>query len=92
VATIWSAIRVRHPTFCAAVAADARITARYRGERDEFRSPLDAACQAIRLAWVSDAFLAQVLHRAKARGQVLLVARALRPRRRGKSEQRRITG
>ena len=32
---------------------------------------MDAARQAIRLAWVSDAFLAQVLYRAKARGQAL---------------------
>jgi hypothetical protein len=38
VETIWSAIRVRHPTFCAAVAADARITARYRGERRRGKS------------------------------------------------------
>jgi hypothetical protein len=53
------------------VAADARIAARYRGERDEFHSRLDTAGQAIRLAWVSDAFLAQMLYRAKARGQVL---------------------
>ena len=51
--------------------ADARITARYRGERDEFHSRLDTACQAIRLAWVSDAFLAQALYRAKARAQAL---------------------
>ena len=51
--------------------ADARITARYRGERDEFHSRLDAARQAIRLAWVSDAFLAQALYRVKARAQAL---------------------
>lgn len=51
--------------------ADARITARYRGERDEFRSRTDTAAQMLRLAWVSDAFLAQALYRAKARLQAL---------------------
>ena len=51
--------------------ADARISAHYRGERDQFRSKTDAAVQALRLAWVSDAFLAQVLYRAKARMQAL---------------------
>jgi serine O-acetyltransferase len=71
VETIWSSIRARHPAFWAAVVADARITARYRGERDEFHSRLDTARQAIRLAWVSDAFLAQALYRAKARAQAL---------------------
>jgi serine O-acetyltransferase len=42
-----------------------------RGERQEFRSRLDAAAQIARLAWVSDAFLAQALYRAKARLQAL---------------------
>ena len=46
--------------------ADARATAAYRGERADFRSPLDAALGLVRLAWVSDAFLAQALYRAKA--------------------------
>lgn len=36
-----------------------------------FRSRLDAALQVLRLAWVSDAFLAQALYRAKARMQAL---------------------
>jgi serine O-acetyltransferase len=71
VETIWSSIRARHPAFWAAVVADARIAARYRGERDEFHSRLDTVRQAIRLAWVSDAFLAQALYRAKARAQAL---------------------
>ena len=35
------------------------MTARYRGERHDFRSGLDAAVQMLRLALVSDAFLAQ---------------------------------
>jgi serine O-acetyltransferase len=47
------------------------VTALHRGERHEFRSNLDAASQALRLAWVSDAFLAQALYRAKARLQAL---------------------
>jgi serine O-acetyltransferase len=64
-------LRARHPRLREAVAADARITARLRGERHEFRSRADLALQALRLAWVSDAFLAQALYRAKARGQAL---------------------
>jgi serine O-acetyltransferase len=51
--------------------ADARVTARFRGERHEFRSGVDAALQILRLAWVSDAFLAQAFYRAKARLQAL---------------------
>lgn len=62
----WRELRARHPPFRRALMADARITARYRGERDSFRSPLDAAVQVARLAWASDAFLAQALYRAKA--------------------------
>ena len=68
-AAFWRALRARHPGWRAAVLADARLTAAYRGERSEFRSPLDAALQVCRLAWVSDAFLAQALYRAKARLQ-----------------------
>ena len=45
------------------------MTALHRGERHEFRSQLDAAAQIVRLVWVSDAFLAQALYRAKARMQ-----------------------
>lgn len=59
-------IRSRFPGFRVAVAADAAITARYRGERHEYRSAFDAAAQALRLCLVSDAFLGQVLYRAKA--------------------------
>ena len=62
----WRALRARHPAFREAVREDARVTALHRGERHEFRSGRDAALQALRLAWVSDAFLAQVLYRAKA--------------------------
>jgi len=68
---VWRDIRARHPRLREALVADARITAGYRGERDEFRSRTDAAVQMLRLAWVSDAFLAQALYRAKARMQAL---------------------
>jgi serine O-acetyltransferase len=67
--SFWSDIRSRHPPLREALLADARVTARFRGERDEFRSPLDAAAQALRLAWTSDAYLAQALYRVKARLQ-----------------------
>lgn len=65
----WRAIRARHPHFREAVLEDARLTAFYRGERSEFRSGRDALVQVVRLAWESDAFLAQVAYRAKARLQ-----------------------
>ena len=59
-------VRHRHPGLRAAVLADARCTAAFRGERHEFRSPLDAALQVVRLAVVSDAFLGQISYRVKA--------------------------
>lgn len=65
----WSALRARHPRLGEAVREDARVTAMHRGERHAFRSRLDAAVQIGRLAWVSDAFAAQVLYRIKARAQ-----------------------
>jgi serine O-acetyltransferase len=64
-------VRSRHPRFWEAVVADAGITARYRGERADFTSPLDAALQILRLMLEADAFLAQVAYRAKARMQTL---------------------
>jgi serine O-acetyltransferase len=67
----WTALRARHPRLRDALPEDARVTARHRGERHEFRSTLDTAVQIARLAWVSDAFLAQVLYRVKARLQAL---------------------
>ncbi len=63
----------RHPRLREVLVADARMSALHRGERHEFRSRLDAALQIVRLAWVSDAYLAQALYRAKARGQALRV-------------------
>lgn len=65
------ALAARHPGLREALPADARVTALHRGERHEFRSRLDAAVQIARLAWVSDAFLAQALYRVKARLQRL---------------------
>jgi serine O-acetyltransferase len=65
----WSALRRRHPGLREAVREDARVTAMHRGERHEFRSRLDTALQVGRLAWVSDAFAAQLLYRVKARAQ-----------------------
>ena len=70
-AAFWKALRQRHPGFREAVVEDARVTALHRGERHEFRSALDSALQVLRLAWASDAFLAQVAYRAKARLQAL---------------------
>jgi serine O-acetyltransferase len=65
----WRALRARHPRLWTALAADVRATALHRGERHEFRSKLDVLAQALRLAWVSDAFLGQELYRLKARLQ-----------------------
>lgn len=63
--------RAEHPRFFDALIADARTTAAYRAERFEFRGRIDAVTQALRLMWVSDAFAAQALYRAKARLQAL---------------------
>ncbi len=42
---VWRDIRARHPRLREAIVADARVTARYRGERYEFAGPLDTALQ-----------------------------------------------
>ena len=62
----WRDLRARHPSLREALVADARITADFRGERHEFSSSADAARQMLRLALVSDAYLAQALYRLKA--------------------------
>jgi serine O-acetyltransferase len=67
----WASIRARHPRLRDAVREDARVTAMHRGERHRFRSRADALAQILRLAYVSDAFLAQILYRLKARSQAL---------------------
>jgi serine O-acetyltransferase len=59
-------IRAKHPRFWPAVVADARVACAWRGEREEFRNGFDAAAQVVRLMCVTDAFLGQVLYRAKA--------------------------
>jgi serine O-acetyltransferase len=66
-----AALAERHPHFFEALIADARITAAMRGERHQFRSRADALVQALRLIWVSDAFLAHAAYRLKARLQAL---------------------
>src|SRR5437660_1412707 len=71
VARTPSSIRSRHPRFRDALLADARATARHRGERSEFTSRADAVVQVVRLACLSDAFLAQALYRLKARLQAI---------------------
>jgi serine O-acetyltransferase len=65
----WAALRARHPGLRHAIREDARVTAMHRGERHEFRSRADTILQVARLAWVSDAFAAQILYRLKARAQ-----------------------
>jgi serine O-acetyltransferase len=66
-----AARRANHPRFFTALIGDARTTAAYRAERFEFHGRADALMQALRLMWVSDAFAAQALYRAKARMQAL---------------------
>lgn len=61
-------LRKQHPKFFRAVAADARITLAYRGEESDV-SGFSLVFQIVRLIWVSDAFLAQVFYRARARLQ-----------------------
>jgi serine O-acetyltransferase len=70
-AALWASIRARHPRLWIALKEDARVTAMHRGERAVFGSFLDTFVQIIRLAWVSDAFVAQALYRCKARWQAL---------------------
>jgi serine O-acetyltransferase len=70
-AAFWASIRARHPRLWPALKEDARVTAMHRGERHAFGSRLDTVAQIVRLAWVSDAFLAQALYRCKARWQAL---------------------
>jgi serine O-acetyltransferase len=66
-----ASVHARHPKFWEAIRADARMTAAYRSERYEFRSTVDEAMRFLRLLVVTDALLAQVCYRAKARLQAL---------------------
>jgi len=63
---IYAEIRSKHPRFVEAVLADARLTASLRGERADFRSAFDAFVHVLRLAVVTDAFVAQIAYRGKA--------------------------
>lgn len=45
--------------------ADIPAALKYRGERSEIRDKWDLALQGVRLAWVSDAFLAQAVYRGR---------------------------
>jgi serine O-acetyltransferase len=74
----WRALLASHPPFAAAVVADAVVTAARRGERHEYRSPLDAAVQVVRLSLVTESFFAQVCYRGKARCQALRIPLAPR--------------
>jgi serine O-acetyltransferase len=62
----WRTLRAQHPPLREALVADAKATAGYRGERQEFTSRADTAAQMLRLALVSDAYLGQALYRLKA--------------------------
>ncbi len=66
-------VRAGQPRFTTAVVRDAKLYAKARGERHEFRGRLDAACQVVRLMWSADAFFAMVLYRAQARLDALRV-------------------
>jgi serine acetyltransferase len=65
-AEFWRSVRARHPGFLDAVAADARIAARRLGDNRMFASRVEGLVHAVRLSFVTDAFLALVCYRAKA--------------------------
>jgi serine O-acetyltransferase len=68
---LMRAVRARHPRLRDALVADAEVTAAFRGERHDFDGAADTLFNIIRLAWSSDAFLAQSFYRVKARLQAL---------------------
>ncbi len=72
---LWDAAaasaRSKQPRFIEAVVGDAKVTASIRGRQSEFNGPIDTLVQVLRLMVETDAFLAQVLYRAKVRLQVL---------------------
>lgn len=60
-------VQERHPLFADAVAADLRVALIQRGDGDRIvGSRFDLVREVMRLAWLSDAFGALVLYRAKA--------------------------
>lgn len=64
-------LRARHPGLRHAVLADARVSSAFRGKPLGGVGDRRVLLEAARLAWGSDAFLAQVLYRGKARLQAL---------------------
>lgn len=64
-ALLRAGLDAQQPAFWAAVRADARITASFRSEHDDFRSRWDALGQVVRLSLITDSFFAQVCYRAK---------------------------
>lgn len=68
---LWRQIHGSHPRFRKAVLADALVALWHLGEPRELGSKAEKVVQIIRLAWISDAFLALMLYRAKARLQAL---------------------
>lgn len=61
------AVQAQHPPFTEAVAADLRVALRQRGDGGRsVATRADLVREALRLAWLSDAFGALVLYRAKA--------------------------
>jgi serine O-acetyltransferase len=62
---------VRQPRFFAALLADAKFAATARGELSTYRNRFHALAHALRLMWVSDAFVALACYRAQARLQAL---------------------
>ena len=70
-AQAWAEIHSRHLRLGQALRADAAAALAHRGEGPRINTRWDAVVQITRLAWVSDAFLAQMLYRVKARLQAL---------------------
>ena len=64
---LMAARNAQHPRLGEAVRGDVDFVCRQRGERSDRSSRLAVAVQAARLAWVSDAFLAQLLYRVRTR-------------------------
>ena len=65
-AAVADGLRVRHPGLRESVLADARANALHRGESFPEGTTTRRLLGVLRLAWVSDAFLAQAAYRAKA--------------------------
>lgn len=63
------ALRARHPGLREALIADAEVTLAFRGEAALPAGRTGRLRELVRLAWESDAFLAQALYRVKASAQ-----------------------